>query len=150
MRLLKKDGARISEMFFPSSMYSYYIKDDKLDLTGMCDKIEVIDGIYYPISFKNNTPPIKGVWNQDALELAAQALLIEQEFDCDVYVGFVEYQKIGERRPVVMDVNIRKGVFDVLHEMNQLKLMKKAPNVKINKKKCEMCEYANICLEKKV
>lgn len=150
MDLLGKDGTGISDMFFPSSMNSYFIKDDKLDLMGMCDKIEIIDGIYYPISFKNGTPPIKGVWNQDAIELAAQAILIEQEFDCDVYVGFVEYQKIGDRRPVVMDVNLRKGVFDILHEMNQLKMLKKAPTVRINEKKCNLCEYKDICLEKKV
>lgn len=150
MELMRKDGDQISGMFFPSSMNSYFIKDDRLDLTGVCDKIEIIDGNYFPISFKNSNPPIKGVWNQDAIELAAQAILIEQEFDCDVYVGFVEYQKIVDRRPVVMDVNVRRGVFEILHEMNQLKLLKKAPTVKINEKKCEMCEYEDICLEKKV
>lgn len=150
MKLMKKDGGEISGMFFPSSMDSYFIKDDRLDLTGVCDKIEIIDGNYFPISFKNNTPPIKGVWNQDAIELAAQAIIIEKEFDCDVYVGFVEYQKIGDRRPVVIDVNVRRGVFEILHEMNQLKLLKKAPSIKINERKCSMCEYEDICLEKKV
>lgn len=150
MKLMKKDGGEISVMFFPSSMDSYFLKDDKLDLNGVCDKIEIIDGNYFPISFKNNLPPIKGVWNQDAIELAAQAIIIEKEFDCDVYVGFVEYQKIGDRRPVVIDVNIRRGVFEILHEMNQLKLLKKAPSIKINEKKCKICEYEDICLEKKV
>lgn len=150
MELMGKDGGAISEMFFPSSMNSYFIKDDKLDLTGICDKIEIVDGIYYPISFKNSNPPLKGVWSQDAIELAAQAILIEQEFDCDVYVGFVEYQKIGDRRPVVMDVNVRKGLFDILHEMDQMKMLKKAPIVKINEKKCNRCEYRNICLERKI
>lgn len=150
MALMKKDGDQICGMFFPSSMNSYFIKDDRLDLTGVCDKIEIIDGNYFPVSFKNSNPPIKGVWNQDAIELAAQAILIEKEFDCDVYVGFVEYQKIGERRPVVIDVNIRRGVFEILHEMNQLKMLKKAPSIKINENKCRMCEYEEICLEKKV
>ncbi len=39
-------------MFFPNCMYSYLMKDKQLDLVGICDKIEIIDGKYYPISFK--------------------------------------------------------------------------------------------------
>ena len=150
MELLKKDGIAISDMFFPSSMCSYYMKDNKLDLIGICDKIEIIDGAYYPIIFKNNSPPMKGVWKQDAIELSAHSLLVEREFDCDVFVGFVEYQKIDERRPVIMDVNLRKAIFNILHEINQLKLLKKAPKVKVNENKCKICECRNICLEEKV
>ncbi len=150
MELLKKDGNAIADMFFPSSMYSYYIKNVKLNLIGICDKIEIIDGIYYPISFKNNVPPLKGVWHQDAIELATQAILIEQEFDKDVFIGYVEYQKIGERRPVIIDNNMRKNIFTLLHEIDQLKECKQAPKVKINKNKCEICEYNDVCLEKKV
>lgn len=150
MQLLKKDGGEIADMFFPNSMFSYYMKDNKLDLTGVCDKIEIIDGVYYPISLKNNYPPIKGVWHQDAIEIAAESILIEREFSCDVYVGFVEYQKIGQRRPVVIDTNIRKDIFNIIHDINQIKMLEKAPTVNINDKKCRICEYNEICLEKKV
>lgn len=150
MEILKQDGSSISGMFFPSAMYSYYIKDDKLDLIGVCDKIEIVDGVYYPIIFKNNTPPIRGVWHQDAVELATQALLIEREFDKDVFTGFVEYQKIGERRPVIMDSNIRKEIFKLLQDIEQLTKYDQAPQVKINENKCNICEYKDICLEKKI
>lgn len=59
MNILDKDGMEIVEMFFPNCMYSYLMKDKHLDLVGICDKIEIIDGKYYPISFKSSKPPLK-------------------------------------------------------------------------------------------
>ena len=113
----------------------------------MCDKIEIIDGKYYPISIKSSNPPIKGVWDQDAIELVAHAILLEEEFETEVFVGFIDYEKIGDRRPVVMDVNLRKGLFDIMREVKEITENKKLPNVKKNIKKCEICEYKDMCLK---
>ena len=134
-------------MFFPNCMYSYLLKDSNLELIGMCDKIEIIDGRYYPISIKNSNPPLKGVWDQDAIELVAHAILLEEEFDTEVFVGFVDYEKIGDRRPVVMDVNLRKALFEVIREVKEIIDNKKLPNVRKNPKKCGSCEYKDICLK---
>lgn len=149
MELLGKDGFSIVDMFFPNCMYSYLLKNPRIDLIGLCDKIEIIDGKYYPISIRRSNPPIKGVWDQDAIDLVANAILIEEEFDTEVFVGFVEYAKIGERRPVVMDINIRKSLFDILDKVKEIEYDKKVPAVKISDKKCGNCEYKNICLNEK-
>lgn len=145
MNILDKDGMEIVEMFFPNCMYSYLMKDKQLDLVGICDKIEIIDGKYYPISFKSSKPPLKGTWDGDAIELAANAILIEEEFDTEVFVGFVKYSKIDDKRPVIMDMNLRKGLFSVLNEVKEIIINKKIPKVKINEKKCRNCEYYAIC-----
>lgn len=145
MTVLDKHAFAIMDMFFPNSMYSYLLKDSHFGLIGVCDKIEIIDGNYYPVTLKSNNPPVKGVWDQDAIEQAACAILIEEEFETDVYVGFVEYEKIGDRRPVIMDVNLRKGLFDVIREVKEITENKKQPNVKKTVKKCEKCEYKDIC-----
>lgn len=147
MTILHKNAFEIIDMFFPNCMYSYLLKDPQLELIGMCDKIEIIDGRYYPIIIKNSNPPIKGVWDQDAIELVSYAILLEDEFDTEVFVGFVNYEKIGEKRPVVMDVNLRKGLFDVIREVKEITENKKLPNVRKNIKKCENCEYNDICLK---
>ena len=147
MLVLDKDGFAISDMFFPNCIYSYLLKDKQLELTGICDKIEIIDGKYYPVSIRNSKPPLKGVWDQDAIELVANAILIEEEFDTEVFVGFVYYEKIDEKRPVVMDVNLRKALFEVIKEVKEIINNKKIPKVKINSKKCENCEYKNICVK---
>ena len=145
MTILDKDGFGITEMFFPNCIYSYLIKDSQLELIGMCDKIEIIDGRYYPISIKSSNPPIKGVWDQDAVELVANAILLEEEFDTEVFVGFMDYKKIGDRRTVVMDVDLRKSLFSVIREVKEIIENKKLPNVKKNPKKCMNCEYENLC-----
>ena len=145
MIILDKHAFEIIDMFFPNSMYSYLLKDPSLELIGMCDKIEIIDGKYYPVTIKSSNPPIKGVWDQDAIELVAYAILLEEEFDTEVFVGFVDYEKIGDRRPVVMDVNLRKALFEVIREVKEIKDNKQLPTVRMNKKKCEKCEYNDIC-----
>lgn len=147
MTIMNKNAFAIIDMFFPNSMYSYLLKDPQLQLIGMCDKIEIIDGTYYPVSIKGSSPPVKGVWDQDAIELVAYAILLEEEFDTEVYVGFVDYEKIGDRRPVVMDVNLRKALFEVIREVKEITDNKKIPNVRKNPRKCEKCEYINICLK---
>jgi len=145
MTINEKDGSQIAELFFPTSMYSYLMKDNQLEIIGTCDKIEIVDGKYYPISIKSSNPPLKGIWDGDSIELVAAALLIEQEFDTEVFVGFVDYLKIGDRRPVVMDANLRKGLFKVLKEINDTINEKIAPEVSENREKCLKCDYRAIC-----
>lgn len=145
MTILCKDGFGLTEMFFPNCMYSYLLKNHQLGIIGMCDKIEIIDGKYYPVTLKNSNPPLKGVWDQDAIEAVAHAILIEEEFETEVYVGFVQYDKIDDKRPVVMDVALRKELFEVIKEVKEITENKKVPEVKMTGKKCEKCEYKNIC-----
>ena len=145
MTILDKEGIEIVEMFFPNCLYSYLIKDKQIDLVGICDEIEIIDGNYYPITFKSSKPLIKSIWDSDAIEVVANALLIEEEFDTEVFVGFIKYSKIDDKRPVIIDMNIRKGLFRVLNEVKEIVINKKIPKVKISEKKCKKCEYYTIC-----
>jgi CRISPR-associated exonuclease Cas4 len=147
MGLNEKDGNQIAEMFFPTSMYSYLIKDHQLEIIGSCDKIEIVEGKYFPINIKYSIPPLKGVWDNDAVDLVANAMLIEQEFDTEVFVGFIDYLKIGEKRPVVMDAFLRKGLFKVLNEIKDIINEKIVPNVNVNIQKCNSCDYKEICYQ---
>ncbi|WP_409200413.1 Dna2/Cas4 domain-containing protein [Methanobrevibacter sp. DSM 116169] len=145
METLDKNGNQIVEMFFPNSMQAYVLKDPDLEIIGSCDKIEIIDGKYYPVQLRTSKPPIKGVWDSDAVELAANALLIEQEFDTEVFVGFIEYIQIKERRPVVMDVHLRKSLFKILKEIKMIKKDEIIPKTETIRNKCLNCNYNDIC-----
>ena len=145
MKVLDKNGDEIQGLFFPSSMYNYLIRDIGLDLIGVIDKIEVEKGNYFPISLKSSNPPIKGVWDGDFMEVIANGLLIEQEFNTYTTVGYVDYLKIGERRPVIIDTDARKSFFKVLTHINKIVEDGEIPNVKTNLKKCENCEYKELC-----
>ncbi|KZX15869.1 CRISPR-associated protein Cas4 [Methanobrevibacter filiformis] len=145
MTALDKDGTDITEMFFPTSMYSYLIRDNTLEIIGTCDKIEIVDGRYYPVDIKTTNPPLQGVWDSDAIKLVANAMLIEQEFDTEVFVGFIDYIKIAERRPVIMDSKLRKELFKTIHNIKEILEEGAIPEVSINIHKCEKCEYKELC-----
>ena len=145
MKVLDKDGSEIKNLFFPTCMYNYLIRDIGLELIGVIDKIEVKKGNYFPISLKSSNPPINGVWDGDFMEAIANALLIEQEFNTYVTVAYVDYLKIDERRSVIIDTDARKSFFKVLTNANKIVENGEIPTVKTNLKKCENCEYKELC-----
>ena len=145
MKVLDKDGSEIQNLFFPTSMYNYLIRDIGLDLIGVIDKIEVEKGNYFPISLKSSNPPITGVWDGDFMEAIANALLIEQEFNTYVTVAYIDYLKIADRRAIIIDTDARKSFFKVLTSVNKIVENGEIPTVKTNLKKCENCEYKELC-----
>ena len=145
MKVLDRDGSEIQNLFFPTSMYNYLIRDIVLDLIGVIDKIEVEKGNYFPISLKSSNPPINGVWDGDFMEAIANALLIEQEFNTYVTVAYIDYLKIADRRAVIIDTDARKSFFKVLTSVNKIVENGEIPTVKTGLKKCENCEYKELC-----
>ena len=145
MKVLDRDGSEIQNLFFPTSMYNYLIRDIGLDLIGMIDKIEVEKGNYFPISLKSSNPPMNGVWDGDLMEAIANALLIEQEFNTYVTVAYIDYLKIADRRAVIIDTDARKSFFKVLTNVNKIVEDGEIPTVKTGLKKCESCEYKGLC-----
>lgn len=145
MKVLDKEGSDILNLFFQSSMYNTLIRDIGLDLIGVIDKIEVEKGKYFPILFKTSSPPTKGVWEGDEIELIANALLVEGEFDTHITVGFVDYLKIAERRPIVIDTSARKNFFKILTKINRIVEHGEIPSVKASANKCRHCEYMDLC-----
>ncbi len=145
MKVLDKDGSDIQNLFFQSSMYNTLIRDLGLDLIGVIDKIEVERGKYFPILLKTSNPPSKGVWESDEIELIANAMLVEGEFDTHITVGFVDYLKIAERRPIVIDTHARKNFFKLLTKINRIVEHGEIPHVKTSLNKCKNCEYKDLC-----
>lgn len=145
MKILDKDGQDLQNLFFQSSMYNTLIRDIGMDLIGVVDKIEVERGKYFPILLKTSNPPTKGVWEGDEIELIANALLVEGEFKTHITVGFVEYIKIAERRPIVIDTFARKRFFKILTKINRIVEDGEIPSVKTSPKKCRNCEYRDLC-----
>lgn len=140
-----KRGSEIAELFFPQSLLEFSLENKELNLRGKIDKIEVISGIYYPVEVKTGIPPSKGVWLADALQIAAYAVLMDYELNKEVLVGFVDYIKICERRPVVINSILHQKLFGVLDDINIMFEKQEVPEFKLNKNKCEKCEYMDIC-----
>jgi CRISPR-associated exonuclease Cas4 len=119
IRLYKDEStADIIDKLRPSTMYNYLMRDSYLETIGACDKIEIIDGRYYPVIYSNLIPDHL-VSEDEQVVLTFLAMLIEQEFDTEVFVGFVEYTETSERKQVVIDSEHRKALFRSLHILKE-------------------------------
>lgn len=141
----QKSGSDIADMFFPPVLLEFSIENLEMKLRGKIDRIEIMDGYYYPVEVKSGLPPIKGVWKSDALQIAAYSLLMEEEFNREVSVGFVDYMGACQRRPVFMDVNLRENLLNVLEEMRMMFHQGAVPEMVQSPKKCAKCEYSDFC-----
>jgi CRISPR-associated exonuclease Cas4 len=57
----------------------------------------------------------------------------------------VDYTKIYERRPVVINSILHNKLFGILDDINIMFEKQEIPEFKLNKNKCEKCEYMKIC-----
>lgn len=139
------NGPDAADILFPTCLIEYEIEDRELGLSGKVDMIEIIDGVYYPIKIKRTLPPLKGVWQSDALQITGYAILMEREFNKEIQVGFVNYTKIGSRKPVLIGSSLREKFTEVFNEMTYVVYDGYKPEVVQNVAKCRRCTYYEIC-----
>lgn len=139
------NGSDAADILFPTCLIEFAIEDKELGLSGRVDMIEIIDGVYYPIKIKTTLPPLKGVWKSDALQITGYALLMEREFNKEVQVGFVNYTKIGSRKPVLISSSLREKFTEVFNELTYVVYDDYKPEVVQNVAKCRRCNYYEIC-----
>ena len=138
-------GAEAVNLLFPPSLLEFRIEDNENGLSGQIDKIEIVDGVYYPIKIKTNLPPIKGVWQSDAIQITAYAYLMEHEFNKEISVGFVNYMRVGSKKPVLINTQLREKFSEVFNEIVSIVYDDKFPEVIQNVNKCRSCDYCEIC-----
>jgi len=120
------------------------IRSKKLGLSGRLDKIEKRDGRLIPVEIKTGRPA-PYVWDSDKLQLAAYAMLLEERFDVSVPYGFVEYTRINEKRPVIIDGKSRRDLLALKKEVEEFLESGEKPMVERNKNKCRKCGFKGVC-----
>lgn len=146
-KLLKNgiNGPEAVKILYPPSFIEFKIENREVGLKGMIDKIEIIDGTYYPVIIQTNLPPLNGVWESDAIQTSAYSYLMEEEFNKAVPVGFVNYMKVGSRQPVVNSTMINNKFIEIFEKLTDMIYDGKKPEICINTNKCRSCEYSDIC-----
>ncbi|MTK12508.1 MAG: CRISPR-associated protein Cas4 [Clostridiaceae bacterium] len=145
---LLKDGISGSEavkILYPPSYLEFKIENPEVGLVGKIDKIEIIDGTYYPVAIKTSLPPKNGVWESDAIQSSAYSFLMEEEFNKDIAVGFVNYTKIGSKQPVINSPILTDKFIEIFENLSDMVYEGKKPEIRINTKKCRLCEYSTMC-----
>ena len=127
----------------------------EMGVSGECDVVEFHrceDGIrlhghrgnfsVYPIEYKKGKPKIS---EEDRLQLAAQAMCLEEMFSTQIPEGALFYGETRRREIVEITEKLRSEVKLMFQEMHQYYERKYTPKVKTGKG-CNSCSLKDICM----
>jgi CRISPR-associated exonuclease Cas4 len=133
------------------------VKSGDLEITGICDVVEFIrddsgveingaEGKYmaYPIEYKRGKPKMD---DSDVLQLAAQAMCLEEMLLCEIQVGYMFYNEIKHRVEVLLTTDIKNQVKSIVAEMHDYYKRRHTPKVNTGPY-CQSCSLQHICLPK--
>lgn len=128
-----------------------------LGASGECDIVEFRkssqgitlqgrDGYYtvYPVEYKRGEPKDSDI---DLLQLAAQAICLEEMLGCEIPDGAIFYGKTKRRLKVSLDQELKERVRAMFIEMHSHFDRGHVPKVKPSKS-CNACSLKNLCLPK--
>ncbi len=131
------------------------VHSKELGISGECDVVEfhkAEDGIpisgregkytVIPVEYKRGTQKSN---DADALQVAAQALCLEEMLCCDIPYGYVYYGEIRRREKIEFTERLRYKVKDLFAEMHKYYSQRYTPKVKWSKS-CNACSLKEICL----
>ena len=95
-----------------------------------------------PVEYKRGSPKAD---ESDKMQLAAQAMCLEDMLCCQVPVGYLYYGEIKHRLKVDIDAGLRNQTSQTLKEMHDLFQRGHTPKVR-RTKSCNACSLKNICL----
>ncbi|MGQ0658190.1 MAG: CRISPR-associated protein Cas4 [Chromatiales bacterium] len=123
--------------------YGLPVWSDRLGLNGRCDAVEFHpDGSIYPVEYKHGK---RRRWFNDDLQLAAQAMCLEEMLQCQVHRGAIYHQQSRRRREVVIDEALRKAVEDAVRDIRRLLARKERPPLVEDRRRCSECSLHEVC-----
>lgn len=120
---------------------------DTLGLIGKADVVELgADGSPYPIEYKHGSrhkaPAIAAC---DDVQLAAQALCLENMTDKTVAVGALFYARSKRRREVLITHRLRAQVEATIHSVRAMLESGQLPAPTQDRSRCRECSLKEIC-----
>lgn len=129
----------------------------EMGITGECDVVEFRrceDGVrlhghrglysIYPVEYKKGKPKTD---EKDQLQLAAQAMCLEEMFSTKIKEGALFYGETKRREIIHITDELRLEVRDMFQEMHHYFSRHYTPKVKTSKS-CSSCSLKEICLPK--
>lgn len=111
--------------------------DNGISLYGQDGKFSVT-----PVEYKRGSPKID---QSDKIQLAAQAMCLEEMLCCEIPEGYLYYRETRHRTKVEINEELREKTQLILQEMHDLFRKGHTPKVK-RTKSCNACSLKNICL----
>jgi CRISPR-associated protein Cas1 len=132
---------------------SVHLSSEALGISGVLDVIEEKDGAAYPVETKHGAAPRDddgraGTWDNDAVQLCAQALLMEEAFGGRVERGYQFYAGSRERVEVCFTDELRARTRAAIAECRRLSAADGPPPPLPAelRHRCFGCSLAPVCL----
>jgi len=122
--------------------YGLAIWSERLGLIGQADVVEFPNGVPYPVEHKVGPRKHR---RADELQLAAQALCLEEMFGVDVPKGALYYRKSRRRQEVAITDELRSGVHLIVVEIRRLLSQGLIP-APVNDERCRRCSLNDACM----
>lgn len=119
---------------------------DRLGLVGKADVVEFLpDGTPYPVEYKHGSRNKRAdIAACDDMQLAAQALCLEEMFGKAVPEGALYYATSRRRRIVAVDANLRAKMEIAVGEVRRLLAAGSLPPP-LNDEHCRACSLRDLC-----
>jgi CRISPR-associated exonuclease Cas4 len=121
-----------------------WLKSERYRLIGKADLIEETDGCWYPVEYKRGH---LGEFDNDALQVCAQALCLEEMTGSPVNLGYLYYAHSHQRQPVEISAELRQSAIATIEAVAQILHTGKMPPA-IYSQRCKGCSLYQQCLPK--
>ncbi len=125
--------------------YALPVWSDSLGLSGRCDVVEFHpDGTIYPVESKHGK---RRRWFNDDLQLAAQAMCLEEMTGQPVLRGAIFHQQSKRRREVIVTDDLKRAVCEAVLAIRRLlhQPQRPPPLTGQETKRCGECSLRDIC-----
>lgn len=119
-----------------------WLRSDKYKLIGKSDLIELENGEWCPVEYKRGR---KGVWDNDELQVCAQALCLEEMMGKNITTGYIYYAQSHQRQLVEINQKLRESAIAVIEAVQTMLLTGVMPKP-VKTKRCEGCSLYSRCL----
>src|SRR5579875_2369717 len=111
---------------------SVSLSSERLGLTGKLDLIEEKDGSVYPVEYKRSAGPNPkegqpAFWENDAIQLCAQGMLLEEEYGQPIAHGVLYYVASKRRVDVPLDEGLRAKTLAAIQLIRELSTWETPP-----------------------
>lgn len=124
------------------SEHALPVWSDRLGLIGKCDVVEFYsDGRIYPVEYKHGKKRAKA---HDDIQLASQAMCLEEMTGQSVAHGAIYHHSSRRRREVAITDSLRQQVEETVKAVRTLLDSQKLPPP-VNDTRCKECSLKEIC-----
>lgn len=122
------------------------IRSERLGIHGQADVVEFhSDGCVVPVEYKRGKPKTH---RADEVQLAAQALCLEEMLGVSIPNGCLFYGKTRRRQEVDFDSSLRQLTQEIIASTRDMLARQHTPPPVFEAKKCSACSFLEVCLPK--